>query len=455
MPNEPAKMPVGTDAPPPWAAKDRPYKPDDPSEIRTQFKHDGDEIIYSAAFRRLSRKSQIVVRPEHQDHFRSRLTHTLEVNQIAESIGFRLRLNTPLVNAITLGHDLGHAPFGHAGEREFQRIMRSDILPLCDIPKLKSAFESTYGVKDIAFEDENGHRNCHWLFHHATNSVRLVQRKLKDITRETREGIMCHSWSPWQGTAKFGVPKTYEGQVAAIADQIAGINHDTEDILNCAESEHDLDKIREDVPTFIANSPSLSYEKAHEILDAWFLPGTRESSEDNGWSRKKRLQKILNDICESSLKFLKEKGKEAAPPSARLSLSDDIGSFLAGYEKYVRQQVIEAVPWFRIRDGLAATVIRAVYTFYKHCAWEADAKTFASSAETEVRKEIEKRLEKFQKSVADDDYDHDDHMKVFRDSAKPGKHPEVEHAMKAMDYVAGMTDNMIMEVYQTAFGLFK
>ncbi len=90
-----------------WAAEDKPFKTTN-GERRSLYKHDGDEIIYSAAFKRLSNKTQIVVKPERFDHLRSRLTHTLEVDQIAKSIGTQLRLHPELITAIALGHDIGH-----------------------------------------------------------------------------------------------------------------------------------------------------------------------------------------------------------------------------------------------------------------------------------------------------------------------------------------------------------
>jgi len=168
-----------------WASTDTLYNPGDTAETRDEFKHDDDEITYSRAFRRLSHKSQIVVRSEKYDHFRSRLTHTLEVNQIAESIASRLGLNIALVNSTAFGHDIGHCPFGHAGEREFQQLMRSDVLPLCHVDKLVASIRNVYGVDIEGFEKDNKATNDHWLFHHAINSVRLMDRKLQRITAQT------------------------------------------------------------------------------------------------------------------------------------------------------------------------------------------------------------------------------------------------------------------------------
>jgi len=159
-------------------------------EIRTVFQRDRDRIIYSKAFRRLKHKTQVFISPE-GDHYRTRLTHTLEVSQIARTIARCLRLNEDLTEAIALGHDLGHTPFGHAGERVLNRI-------------------SNFGFK------------------HNEQSVRVVEvlekdRKGLNLTWEVRDGIRCH-------TGKV-MPSTLEGQVVRFADKIAYINHDIEDAI--------------------------------------------------------------------------------------------------------------------------------------------------------------------------------------------------------------------------------
>ncbi len=159
-------------------------------DIRTVFQRDRDRIIYSKAFRRLKHKTQVFISPE-GDHYRTRLTHTLEVSQIARTIARSLRLNEDLTEAIALGHDLGHTPFGHAGERVLDRV-------------------STFGFK------------------HNEQSVRVVEvlekdRKGLNLTREVRDGIRCHTGKE--------TPSTLEGQVVRFADKIAYINHDIEDAI--------------------------------------------------------------------------------------------------------------------------------------------------------------------------------------------------------------------------------
>lgn len=160
--------------------------------IRTEFQRDRDRIIHSKAFRRLKHKTQVFVAPE-GDHYRTRLTHTLEVAQIARTIARALRLNEDLTEAIALGHDIGHTPFGHAGEYELNRLYSPG-------------------------------------FTHNTQSLRVVDQleqgkhgKGLNLTAEVRDGILCHTGEQ--------EPFTLEGQIVRIADRIGYINHDIDDAL--------------------------------------------------------------------------------------------------------------------------------------------------------------------------------------------------------------------------------
>ena len=169
-------------------------------EYRTDFQRDKDRIIHSKAFRRLSHKTQVFIAPE-GDHYRTRMTHTLEVAQIARAIARTLRLNEDLTEAIALGHDLGHTPFGHAGEKALSRALLSI---------------------------QEGYDNVPIDYHHARQSLRIADvleydGKGLNLTHETRDGILGHSGSHY--------PRTLEGQIVRIADRIAYINHDIDDAL--------------------------------------------------------------------------------------------------------------------------------------------------------------------------------------------------------------------------------
>ncbi|MEA2507388.1 MAG: dGTPase [Actinomycetota bacterium] len=175
-------------------------EPDDP--IRTCFQQDRDRIIHSKPFRRLAHKTQVFLAPE-GDHYRVRLTHTLEVTQVARTIARALRLNEDLVEAVCLGHDLGHTPFGHLGE-------------------------------EMVAEFQPG-------FRHNLQSVRIVEvLEPMNLTREVRDGIANHTWS-------MAMPATLEGQIARYADRIAYINHDIEDAIRAGIlAEHDLPQVTRD-----------------------------------------------------------------------------------------------------------------------------------------------------------------------------------------------------------------
>ncbi|MCL2662394.1 MAG: deoxyguanosinetriphosphate triphosphohydrolase [Oscillospiraceae bacterium] len=161
-------------------------------DIRTCYQRDVDRIMYCNTFRRLKDKTQVFLRPE-GDHYRTRLTHTLEVSRISRTISRGLKLNEDLTEAIAFAHDFGHTPFGHAGERALDEILK----------------------------DEGG-------FKHNEQGLRIVEQIERsgdglNLTYETRDGILCHT-----GDIK---PKTFEGNVVRIADRIAYVNHDLDDAL--------------------------------------------------------------------------------------------------------------------------------------------------------------------------------------------------------------------------------
>ena len=161
-----------------------------PCDIRPIYQRDRDRILHSKAFRRLKDKTQVFLTPN-GDHYRTRLTHTLEVSQNARTIAKALRLNEDLVEAIALGHDLGHTPFGHAGERALDEI-------------------------------------CPYPFEHSEQSVRLVELLEKDgrglnLSFEVRDGIRNHQTA--------GVPVTLEGKIVRLSDKIAYIHHDMDDAI--------------------------------------------------------------------------------------------------------------------------------------------------------------------------------------------------------------------------------
>ncbi|NTU70227.1 MAG: deoxyguanosinetriphosphate triphosphohydrolase [Coriobacteriia bacterium] len=172
----------------------------EPDAYRTDFQRDRDRILHCKAFRRLSHKTQVFLAPE-GDHYRTRLTHTLEVSQISRSIARALRLNEDLTEAIALGHDLGHTPFGHTGEEALNEVL-SEL----------NARERTLPAS----------------YHHNLQSLRIVEHleyegKGLNLTDEVRDGIVGHTGSH--------MPRTLEGRIVRIADRIAYVNHDVDDAV--------------------------------------------------------------------------------------------------------------------------------------------------------------------------------------------------------------------------------
>ncbi len=175
-------------------------RPEDPCDIRPVYQRDRDRILYSKAFRRMKHKTQVFLDPV-GDHYRTRMTHALEVAQTARTIGKALRLNEDLIEAIALGHDLGHPPYGHAGERALNEV-------------------------------------CSIGFRHNEQSLRIVdllenEGRGLNLTWEVRDGIVNHKTE--------GSPATMEGQTVRIADKIAYLHHDIDDAIRaCIISENDI-----------------------------------------------------------------------------------------------------------------------------------------------------------------------------------------------------------------------
>lgn len=173
-------------------------------DIRTVYQRDRDRILHSKSFRRLKHKTQVFIAPE-GDHYRTRLTHTLEVSQISRTISNALRLNEELTEAIALGHDLGHTPFGHSGERVLNNLNKNGF----------RHNQQSLRVVDI-LERRNGYNGL-------------------NLTYEVRDGILNHSGEK--------EPFTLEGKVVRIADRIAYINHDLDDALRSGIiKREDIDK---------------------------------------------------------------------------------------------------------------------------------------------------------------------------------------------------------------------
>ena len=298
-----------------------------PCDIRTCFQRDRDRIIHSNSFRRLKYKTQVLLLPE-GDHYRTRLTHTLEVSQIARTISRSLRLNEDLTEAIALGHDLGHTPFGHMGESVLNDLANK------------------HGLKG---------------FHHASQSLRVVDLIEKNgkglnLTWEVRMGILQHSKGQVDVRVGYTLdnPSSLEAWVVRISDSIAYLNHDLDDAIRAKMiSEEDLPKVVVNaigkshaervnalVLNLIQNSEENSIGFSQDVLNA--IERLREFLYKNVYSRANaqiedsRVEHVIKAI------FYKEMSKNNGDAQATI---DFISSMTDRYALQYFQELFVPSPW--------------------------------------------------------------------------------------------------------------
>lgn len=293
-------------------------------DIRPVFQRDRDRILHSKSFRRLKQKTQVFLLPK-GDHYRTRLTHTLEVSQNARTIAKALRLNEDLVEAISLGHDLGHTPFGHAGERALDEI-------------------------------------CPYGFKHNVQSVRVVECLEKDgrglnLTKEVLDGILTHQTA--------GEPMTLEGQIVRLSDKIAYVNHDVDDAI-----------------------------RGGILLEADIPPKYRKIL---GHSTKERLNTITHDVIINSMN----------QPTIRMS--EEIEEALQGLRRFMFENVYRN-PIAKQEENKAVEMVQNLYKYYMN--------------------HFEKLPEEYLRL-----------MQINGDSKE----------QVICDYIAGMTDNYAVKVFQEIF----
>ena len=237
----------------------------EPCQLRSEFQRDRDKILHCKSFRRLKHKTQVFLSPE-GDHYRTRLTHTLEVSQIGRTIARALRLNEDLVEAIALGHDLGHTPFGHAGERQLNQLVEGGFV------------HSLQSKRVVDILENNG--------------------KGLNLTFEVRDGIANHKYDD--------CPATLEGEIVKYADRFAYINHDIEDAIRGGViSNADLPK---DCIAVLGESKSKRINNL--ILDmvktSWDKPAIQQSSDF-----KEATEKLHQFLFDRVYLNPKAKGQEA------------------------------------------------------------------------------------------------------------------------------------------------
>jgi dGTPase len=257
-------------------------------DLRTTFQRDRDRILHCKSFRRLKHKTQVFIAPQ-GDHYRTRLTHTLEVTQIARTIARALRLNEDLTEAIGLGHDMGHTPFGHAGETALARIYPQ-------------------------------------TFRHNAQSLRIVEVLEKDgaglnLTDAVREGIAMHSKARRDISATaWGNASTLEGQIIKVADSVAYINHDIDDAIRAGVI--GLADLPQDCIRLLGDSHSQRIDTMVRDLIAtnWWASGAGEPPDEPVLRMSSDILEATNTLREFMFErvYLHSRAKEEDPKVAQM-----------------------------------------------------------------------------------------------------------------------------------------
>lgn len=314
------------------ATRRLPLEPTNPEEdFRTAFARDRDRILHARAFRRLKHKTQVYV-PHTADHPRTRLTHTLEVAQLARTMARALGLNEDLTEAVALGHDLGHTPFGHSGEKVLARILAGQE-PSCPLPPKVVAEVGTFKHN-----------------YHSLRVVDLLEQRYPtpglNLTDQVREGILKHT--SWQPELPFPLPEReglrlefachLEGQVVALADEIAQQTHDLEDGL-ANEAVH--------LP---------AVEKLQLVAKAIQVLGERYRNERSAFRRAAALQRTLIHLLVTDA--VRHTAQRLAALAAENRLSDR-----ASWQRYLASNCRELVTLSPALEPLFAELKGFIYQF--------------------------------------------------------------------------------------------
>jgi len=437
--------------------------------IMGDFSSDTAKIIYSHPFRRMSLKSQVIIKPT-GDHFRSRLIHTGEVNQVALTIGRELGLNLELISAIAWAHDLGHTPFGHAGERALQTILERELSVRFGIKGPRKKRDAEAFLREI--------------FHHSSNSVRILVKEKEfengPISDKVIYGVLTHSWSPWKRDTTHPVPTTYEAQAVAIADQIASINHDTEDIIEGAPyTEYDRDNFSGELIAGFKNKFPSSYRNIQNNILNFIV----DKSIEVGYGRQRRIETIIKEIVDHARTMFKRNGvtKSEQAKDHTISPSEDWCNYLWFYERFIRDLIQEKVSWFIGRDNMSAALISTVFNHLWPRARTSGAivqmKAPMFPEEDRVKTGIEEETRYIDHFISffEQHYKDGDHYKrnflnrvqtrgipvwdaaILKRSEKKLEHPQFEvftRLIAVIDFIAGLTDRRCLAIFNDVYRQF-
>jgi dGTPase len=315
-------------------------RPEKPCRVRPAFQRDRDRIIHCKAFRRLKHKTQVFLAPK-GDHYRTRLTHTIEVSQIARTIARALQMNEDLTEAIALGHDLGHTPFGHAGEFALDEVVPGG-------------------------------------FHHWEQSLRVVDELAFEgaglnLTWEVRDGILKHSKgrdNPVMPSRSADQPATMEGKIVRVADIVAYTNHDLQDaiaagLIKASDVPRELietlgkshsQRINNMVTDIVVetaklnkNALAMSREllEATEKLKGWLFERVYENEEVQREFRKGRhiIQELYRYLVKNPDQLRRLAGKKEFKYDAEIEARDFIAGMSDSYALHVFEDLFVPRPW--------------------------------------------------------------------------------------------------------------
>lgn len=429
---------------------------------RTAFQRDKDRILYSKAFRRMMHKTQVCVIGEMNEHLRTRLTHTLEVSQIARSIARDLNLNVDLAEAIALGHDVGHTPFGHAGERVLSEFLSGKDKKIAqdfglDIAKINIGFKHNFQSVRLLTELEKGYYGIKGL--NITHPVlEGILKHTKIIDKDTKKLIEYENIT---NNPKYHMDQEFscsiEGQIVALADEIAQVSHDLEDAI---EANYESDAIIWDKLNKL-----ITIDEIHDINDQEFIIKTegKPSGIDERYF-KNFISYIIGQLIYHAVTTIKKNIEDYIQEKRRYSINSPIGypitANLATEEvvfkdselyltlKEIKDNYITNNYKINMIDGKARFIIRRLIKAYLTNPKQLpDLYLKQYSNECNIKDIVDK---------IPSDTDGEKNIRYLnKDLITEGLETAIRNDPKFLrticDYIASMTDNYAIEEYQRLY----
>lgn len=442
-------------------------------DLRGQFQRDRERITHAKATRRLVDKAQIFTSSK-GDHFRTRMTHTLEVSQIARGISNNLKLNNELVEAIALAHDIGHTPFGHQGERTLDNILKNkiQIINECDLLKMGGFKHTFQGVRVLSYLEEkylefDGLDMSYQVLEGVLKHTNLKLGKCEDC-KTCNSKCKCFNIDEFLVNGdknylflEYEFPTTLEGQIVYIADEIAQRGHDLDDAL---ASNHITNNELINICSIKKMEEISIILKKIEDVEQTLKANNREFVDENDIKRSRIVSNIItffiNDVTENSAKKIEDYKKRKIKTFEKLKRVDEKiidfstnGKFILEYlEKVINKKVINSFDVSRF-DGKSAKIIEKLFKAYYDNIMILPDSTL-KKIYLDIRKKSENVID-FRNG--DTDLVREEIEKICMEAPKD---QEEEYLLKRKivarniaDHIAGMTDNYAMKEYKRLFNV--